>query len=76
MSFSKLGRDTRGDYRERRISSAKATTLKSLIAMVMPLISELAFNLFKRGSRDITKIRGDSGHPCCVPLLMVKAFGR
>lgn len=76
LSFSKLGKDNQGDCRERSMSSVKAATLKSLLALVSPLISGLALSLFKRGSNDRMKIRGDNEHRCRVPLLMVKAFDR
>lgn len=74
ISFSKLGKDTLGDCSERRILPAKSATLKSLFATVIPLMSDFVLSLFKRGSSDRAKIRGDRGNPWRVLLLMVKAF--
>lgn len=79
ISFSKLGKDNQGECRERSMSSANAATLKSLFALMRTLISGLALSLFKRGSNDRTKNRGDrgdDGHPCRLLLLMAKAFDR
>lgn len=49
-----------------KISSAYSAILSSPVLLWKPIISELALIEIARGSK--AQSRGDSGHPCLVPL--------
>lgn len=59
----RLGREIRGDVKERIMSSANAVTLNSLSFTFTPCMSGWFLSLLRKGSRVRMYIRGERGHP-------------
>lgn len=70
----RLGREAIGADKTIRISSAKNKLLCSLSRHSIPLISGQAQILIANGSIARTKTSGDRGHPCRVPLQILKGW--
>lgn len=51
ISLRRLGNEVRGDFKESRMTSAKAATLNSLSFTVIPCMFGLSLNLLRKGSR-------------------------
>lgn len=75
-SLRRLGIVVSGADKNKRMSSAKATSLWVCFAIVNPLNSGLNLRHLSRGSRVRTKIRGDKGQPWRVLFKIDKAFNR
>lgn len=71
-SACRIGRVIWGRVKVRIISSAKRVILNSLSLTAIPHIYRLFRMEAARGSTHNANNKGDSGHPCLVPFVIVK----